>query len=46
MTKCRNMMGMMQNMHGGMGGMMKEGSGGHMGGMIQEKGAQSGAESR
>lgn len=47
MAGCMNMMGMMQHMPGGMGGMMHEGSGGHMGGgMIQEKESQSGAESR
>ena len=46
MTGCMNMMSMMQNMHGGMGGMMKEGSGGHMGGMMQEKEPKSDAESR
>lgn len=46
MTGCMGMMSMMEKMHGGMGGMMKEGSGGHMGGMMQEKEPQSGAESR
>ena len=46
MTGCMNMMSMMQNMPGGMGGMRKEGSGGHMGGMMQEKGPTSGSEGR
>lgn len=46
MAGCMNMMDMMQHMHGGMGGMMHEGSGGHMGGMMQEKGSKSDAESR
>ena len=44
MTMCMNMMSMMQGMHGGMGGHMGKGS--HMEGMMQEKGAKSGAESR
>jgi hypothetical protein len=38
MTMCMNMMSMMQHTHGGIGG--------HMGGMMQEKGAESDAESR
>ena len=46
MRGCRNMMSMMEHMHGGMGGMMKKGASGHMGEMMQEKGAQAEAEPR
>src|SRR5882724_7117602 len=45
MAMCMNMMSMMHGRHGGMGGHM-DGQGGHMGGMMQDKGAQSGAEAR
>ena len=43
MTECRNMMGMMEHMHGGM---MQGGSVGHMGGTMREEGSSSGSGSR
>ena len=45
MTGCRNMMGMMEHMHGSRGRHMT-GEGSHMGGMMHEEGSKSGAESR